>query len=167
MVNFFTYDLHITTTKHRKIQYTFRLITLYYQPNTIKFTCIKLIYNCKRLYQLRFINYGQLRQPNRPYMRKHCKSLAMHEKLKWDSLHILSIQLTKSFKNDTAMLMISWWMPPSPSLSYMKLSWINTATAKPFVLSIWGRLHESKENYDGSDTWISFLHSFLSSNMPL
>ena len=29
-----------------------------------------------------------------------------------------------------------------------------------------GRLHEPKENYAGSGTWISFLHSFLSSNMP-
>ena len=28
------------------------------------------------------------------------------------------------------------------------------------------RLHEPKENYAGSGTWISFLHSFLSSNMP-
>jgi len=37
-------------------------------------------------------------------------------------------------------------------------------TTKPFVPSIWGRLHE-KENYTGSGTWISFLHSFLSSNM--
>jgi len=35
-----------------------------------------------------------------------------------------------------------------------------------FVPSIWGRLHEPKENYVGSDTWFSFLHSFLSSNMP-
>jgi len=39
-------------------------------------------------------------------------------------------------------------------------------TTKPFVPSIWGRLHEPKENYAGSGTWISFLHSFLSSNMP-
>ena len=29
-----------------------------------------------------------------------------------------------------------------------------------------GRLHEPKENYAGSGIWISFLHSFLSSNMP-
>ena len=28
-----------------------------------------------------------------------------------------------------------------------------------------GRLHEPKENYAASGTWISFLHSFLSSNM--
>ena len=41
-----------------------------------------------------------------------------------------------------------------------------TTTAKPFVPSIWGRLHEPKENYTGSGTWISFLHSFLLSNMP-
>ena len=41
-----------------------------------------------------------------------------------------------------------------------------TTTTKPFVTSIWGRLHEPKENYAGSGTWISFLHSFLSSNMP-
>ena len=41
-----------------------------------------------------------------------------------------------------------------------------TTTTKPFVPSIWGRLHEPKENYAGSGTWISFLHSFLSSNMP-
>ena len=39
-----------------------------------------------------------------------------------------------------------------------------TTTTKPFVPSIWGRLHEPKENYAGSGTWISFLHSFLSSN---
>ena len=39
-------------------------------------------------------------------------------------------------------------------------------TTKPFVPSIWGRLHEPKENYVESGTWISFLHSFLSSNMP-
>jgi len=38
--NFFTYDLHITTIKHRKIQYTFSLATLYYQSNTVKLTCI-------------------------------------------------------------------------------------------------------------------------------
>jgi len=45
--------------------------------------------------------------------------------------------------------------------------YITTATTtKPFVPSIWGRLHEPKENYAGSGTWISFLHSFLSSNMP-
>ena len=41
-----------------------------------------------------------------------------------------------------------------------------TITTKSFVLSIWGRLHERKENYTGSSTWINFLHSFLSSNMP-
>ena len=41
-----------------------------------------------------------------------------------------------------------------------------TTTTKPFVPSIWGRLHEPKENYAGSGTWISFLHSFLSGNMP-
>ena len=41
-----------------------------------------------------------------------------------------------------------------------------TTTTKPFVPSIWGILHEPKENYAGSGTWISFLHSFLSSNMP-
>ena len=41
-----------------------------------------------------------------------------------------------------------------------------TITTKPFVPSIWGRLHEPKVNYAGSGTWISFLHSFLSSNMP-
>jgi len=29
-----------------------------------------------------------------------------------------------------------------------------------------GRLHEPKENYASSSTWISFLHSFLSINMP-
>ena len=29
-----------------------------------------------------------------------------------------------------------------------------------------GRLREPKENYAGSGTWISFLHSFLSSNVP-
>ena len=41
-----------------------------------------------------------------------------------------------------------------------------TTTTKPFVPSIWGRLHEPKENYAWSGIWISFLHSFLSSNMP-
>ena len=41
-----------------------------------------------------------------------------------------------------------------------------TTITKPFVPSIWGRLHEPKENYAKSGTWISFLHSFLSSNMP-
>ena len=40
------------------------------------------------------------------------------------------------------------------------------AATKTFVPSIWGRLHEPKENYAGSSTWINFLHSFLSSNMP-
>ena len=39
-------------------------------------------------------------------------------------------------------------------------------TTKPFVPSIWGRLHEPKKNYAGSGTWINFLHSFLSSSMP-
>ena len=41
-----------------------------------------------------------------------------------------------------------------------------TTITKPFIPSIWGRLHEPKENYTGSGTWISFLHSFLSSKMP-
>ena len=35
-----------------------------------------------------------------------------------------------------------------------------TTTTKPFVPSIWGRLHEPKENYARSGTWISFLHSY-------
>jgi len=39
-------------------------------------------------------------------------------------------------------------------------------TTKSFFPIIWGRLHEPKENYVGSGTWISFLHSFLPSNMP-
>jgi len=39
-------------------------------------------------------------------------------------------------------------------------------TTKPFVPNIWDRLHEPKENYARSGTWISFLYSFLSSNMP-
>jgi len=33
---------------------------------------------------------------------------------------------------------------------------------KPLIPSIWGRLHEPRENYAGSSTWISFLHSFAS-----
>ena len=41
-----------------------------------------------------------------------------------------------------------------------------TITTKPFVPGIWGRLHEPIENYTGSDIWISFLHLFLSCNMP-
>ena len=47
-------------------------------------------------------------------------------------------------------------------------AWVHltTITTKPFVPSIWGRLHEPKENYAGLGTWVSFLHSFLSSNMP-
>ena len=40
-----------------------------------------------------------------------------------------------------------------------------TTTTKLFVPSILGWLHEPKENYARSGTWISFLHSFLSSNM--
>jgi len=43
---------------------------------------------------------------------------------------------------------------------------ITTTTTKLFVPSIWGRLHEPKENYARSGTWISFLHSYLSSDMP-
>jgi len=39
-------------------------------------------------------------------------------------------------------------------------------TTEPFILSVWGRLHEPKENYAGSGTWINFLHSLLSSKMP-
>ena len=46
------------------------------------------------------------------------------------------------------------------------MRYTTTTTTKPFVPSIWGRLHEPKENYAESGTWISFLHSFLSSNMP-
>jgi len=42
----------------------------------------------------------------------------------------------------------------------------STTTTKPFVPSIWGWLHEPKENYVESGTWISFLHALLSSNMP-
>ena len=49
----------------------------------------------------------------------------------------------------------------------MFTSRVTTTTTKPFVPSIWGRLHEPKENYARLGTWISFLHSFLSSNMPL
>ena len=41
----------------------------------------------------------------------------------------------------------------------------HATTTKPFVPSIWGRLHEPKKNYAGSGIWISFLHSFLLSNM--
>ena len=60
-------------------------------------------------------------------------------------------------------------------LNNISEKWINTyelwlcsqptTTTKPFVPSIWGRLHEPKENYVRSRTWISFLHWFLSSNM--
>jgi len=39
-------------------------------------------------------------------------------------------------------------------------------TTKPLIPSIWKTLHEPKENYAGSGTWISSLHSFLLSNMP-
>ena len=42
---------------------------------------------------------------------------------------------------------------------------VSTTTTKPFVSSIWGRLHEPKENYVESGTLINFLHSFLSSNV--
>jgi len=51
-------------------------------------------------------------------------------------------------------------------LTYFQAIYTHTTTIKPFVSSIWGRLHEPKENYARSGTWISFLHSFLSSNMP-
>ena len=56
-------------------------------------------------------------------------------------------------------------------IGILELNWkqateCNTTTTKPFVPSIWGRLHEPKENYAGSGTWIKFLHSFLSSSMP-
>ena len=43
---------------------------------------------------------------------------------------------------------------------------LTTTTTKLLVSSIWGRLYEPKENYDGTGTWISFFHSFLSNNMP-
>jgi len=46
------------------------------------------------------------------------------------------------------------------------LSSTKTTTTKPFISGIWGRIHEPKENYAGSGTWISFLHLFLSNNMP-
>ena len=55
---------------------------------------------------------------------------------------------------------------PCINLPSLMLGHTTTTTTKPFVPSIWGRLHEPKENYSGSGTWISFLHSFLSSNMP-
>ena len=51
-------------------------------------------------------------------------------------------------------------------ISNGSLSVHTTTTTKQFVPSIWGRLHELKENYVGSGAWISFLHSFLSSNIP-
>ena len=59
------------------------------------------------------------------------------------------------------------WSSTKHSLisSFPHLPGKNTkTTTKPFVSSIWGRLHELKENYAGSGTWISFLHSFLSIN---
>ena len=49
---------------------------------------------------------------------------------------------------------------------HIKLIISNTTTTKRFIPGIWSRLHEPKENYVRSGTWISFLHSFLSSNMP-
>ena len=52
-------------------------------------------------------------------------------------------------------------------LCHKEVYLFTTTTTKPFVPSIWGRLHEPKENYARSGKWISFLHSFLSSNMPL
>jgi len=56
--------------------------------------------------------------------------------------------------------------PPYHSQWAFATSPPHTTTTKPFVPSIWGRLHEPKENYAGLGTWINFLHSFLSSNMP-
>ena len=40
VVHFFTYDLHIMTTKHHKTLYSFSLTILHYQPNTVKLTCM-------------------------------------------------------------------------------------------------------------------------------
>jgi len=45
--------------------------------------------------------------------------------------------------------------PSLPHHLYKLLSWITTTTTKPFVPSIWGRLHEPKENYAGSGTCIN------------
>ena len=62
--------------------------------------------------------------------------------------------------------------PPTSVMKFVSYSSPNrcchttTTTTKPFVPSMWARLHEPKEIYAGSGTWISFLHSFLSSNMP-
>jgi len=53
----------------------------------------------------------------------------------------------------------------TPNLTNLLTTTISTTT-KPFVMSIWDRLHEPKENYAGSGTWINFLHSFLSGNTP-
>ena len=52
-----------------------------------------------------------------------------------------------------------------PHPQFMVIGTTTTIT-KPFVPSIWGRLHEPKENYAGSGTCINFLYSFLSCNMP-
>ena len=63
-------------------------------------------------------------------------------------------------------LLVCWIIPLLATAHHVSsINTTTTTTTKPFVPSIWGRLHEPKENYAGSGTWISFLHSFLSSSM--
>ena len=79
MINFFTYGLHITTTKHRKTQYTFPLIILHYQPNTVKLIVCNSLTTVKE-----FATYD-LWQPNRP--------IDKNENLfcKWTSMFLMQI----------------------------------------------------------------------------
>ena len=60
--------IYILPTKHSKTQYIFSLTILYFLPSIIKLTCVKLTYNCKRVYHLRYMIYGHLEQSNMPYV---------------------------------------------------------------------------------------------------
>ena len=46
----------------------------------------------------------------------------------------------------------SHWTTPTPTTSRTTTTTTTTTTTKPFVPSVWGRLHEPKENYAGSGT---------------
>ena len=83
--------------------------------------------------------------------------MAAHENRAYNMWHNLA-GMSQCYDHSYALLPLSF---PPFSRHYSP----TTTTTKPFVPSIWGRLHEPKENCAGSGTWISFLHSFPSSNM--
>ena len=90
------------------------------------------------------------------------QSLSSH--LMWVTTYIKSRALTNS--TTRTYLYLDFRIPAMTTRVSHSIDNPFLITTKPFVPSIWGRLHEPKENYAEWVTLINFLHSFLSSNMP-